>query len=439
MKNLISLLLIVLIFLFSASACEQSSPPSDPPNRIVIDTSEDGSSVTNSEVYSDVAKAAIAVAEAYLDHTVFIQYDQLSMNRVLRNSPRYEFVTPETASSQRFVYMECGVFVRNVYKNVMGYTAPKAGDILDTAYPNVNGERVFHWIGRDNQSPADEQKALSEMLNILVPGDVIYYNYTSNNHIMLYIGNGEVIHCTYGHNKGGGDYSYSAKTDKEEPEGALLRDDLTELIEKRDMFNSKNSVCVLRPSEMGYPITRDAEIRTEKLQDIVIFKTSSAPLGISVNPGDTVEVYIKGLDREKGKISLGFKRIEDNPWEILKRDYPVGTETDVKIVKLTTFGVFAEIFPGMEGLIHISQIAYERIEKPQDVLSIDETVKVKIIEIDSEKRKIALSIKALLPAPEKKVVEEAPEEDAAPVTMSIDELIAKANEEAAAAEAADAE
>ncbi len=160
-----------------------------------------------------------------------------------------------------------------------------------------------------------------------------------------------------------------------------------------------------------------------------------------VNPGDTVEVYIKGLDREKGKISLGFKRIEDNPWEILKRDYPVGTETDVKIVKLTTFGAFAEIFPGMEGLIHISQIAYERIEKPQDVLSIDETVKVKIIEIDSEKRKIALSIKALLPAPEKKVVEEAPEEDAAPVTMSIDELIAKANEEAAAAaeEATDAE
>ena len=160
-----------------------------------------------------------------------------------------------------------------------------------------------------------------------------------------------------------------------------------------------------------------------------------------VNPGDTVEVYIKGLDREKGKISLGFKRIEDNPWEILKRDYPVGTETDVKIVKLTTFGAFAEIFPGMEGLIHISQIAYERIEKPQDVLSIDETVKVKIIEIDSEKRKIGLSIKALLPAPEKKVVEEAPEEDAAPVTMSIDELIAKANEEAAAAaeEATDAE
>lgn len=152
-----------------------------------------------------------------------------------------------------------------------------------------------------------------------------------------------------------------------------------------------------------------------------------------VNPGDTVEVYIKGLDREKGKISLGYKRVEDNPWEILKRDYPVGSEVDVKIVKIATFGAFAEIFPGMEGLIHISQIANERIEKPQDVLSIDQTVKVKIIEIDSEKRKVSLSMKALLPAPEKKaVVEEAPVEDEAPVTMSIDELIAKANEESAA-------
>ncbi len=153
-----------------------------------------------------------------------------------------------------------------------------------------------------------------------------------------------------------------------------------------------------------------------------------------VNPGDTVEVYIKGLDREKGKISLGFKRIEDNPWEILKRDYPVGTATDVKIVKIATFGAFAEIFPGMEGLIHISQIANERIEKPQDVLSIDQTVTVKVIEIDTEKRKVGLSIKALLPAPEKPVVVEEEVADEAPVTMSIDELIAKANEEAASAE-----
>ncbi len=158
-----------------------------------------------------------------------------------------------------------------------------------------------------------------------------------------------------------------------------------------------------------------------------------------VNIGDTVEVVIKALDREKGKISLGYKKIEDSPWEILKRDYPVDKVTEVKITKIATFGAFAEIFPGMEGLIHISQIAHERIEKPQDVLSIGQTVEVKVIEIDSEKRKVGLSIKALLPTPEKpQVVEEAVEEDEAPVSMSIEELIAKANE-AEAAETVDAE
>lgn len=147
-----------------------------------------------------------------------------------------------------------------------------------------------------------------------------------------------------------------------------------------------------------------------------------------VNVGDTVEVYIKALDTENKKISLGYKKIEDSPWEVLKRDYPVGSEIDVKIVRITTFGAFAEIFPRMEGLIHISQIANERIEKPQDVISIGETVKVKITEIDFEKKRISLSMRALLPAPEKApAVEEAPVEEG-PVSMSIDELIAKANE-----------
>ena len=115
-----------------------------------------------------------------------------------------------------------------------------------------------------------------------------------------------------------------------------------------------------------------------------------------VNVGDTVKVYIKGLDREKGKISLGYKRAEDNPWEILKRDYPVGTVADVTVVGMTTFGAFARIIPGIDGLIHISQIADHRIEKPQDVLKIGDVVKAKITDIDFEKKRVSLSIRALL-------------------------------------------
>lgn len=115
-----------------------------------------------------------------------------------------------------------------------------------------------------------------------------------------------------------------------------------------------------------------------------------------VNVGDTVKVYIKALDQEKGKISLGYKREEDNPWEILKKDYPVGTDVEVQVVGLTTFGAFARIIPGIDGLIHISQIADHRIEKPQDALKNGDKVMAKITDIDFDKHRVSLSIRAYL-------------------------------------------
>lgn len=131
-----------------------------------------------------------------------------------------------------------------------------------------------------------------------------------------------------------------------------------------------------------------------------------------VNVGDTVKVYIKGLDQEKGKISLGYKRVEDNPWEVLKRDYPVGTAADVTIVGMTAFGAFARIIPGIDGLIHISQIADHRIEKPQDVLKVNDVVKAKITEIDFDKKRVSLSIRALLEPTEEDSAETAEEKSA---------------------------
>ena len=115
-----------------------------------------------------------------------------------------------------------------------------------------------------------------------------------------------------------------------------------------------------------------------------------------VNVGDTVSVRIKALDKEKGKVSLTYKKPEDDPWEILKRSYPVGSKIEVKIVGMTSFGAFAQVIPGIDGLIHISQIADHRIEKPQDVLKIGDTVKVKITEIDFDKHRVSLSIRELL-------------------------------------------
>lgn len=116
----------------------------------------------------------------------------------------------------------------------------------------------------------------------------------------------------------------------------------------------------------------------------------------AVSVGDTVEVYVKGLDRENGKISLGYKRPEDNPWVKLENEYPVGTVCTAKIVGMTQFGAFASVIPGIDGLIHISQIADHRIEKPQDVLKVGDEVQVKITDIDFDKHRVSLSIRALL-------------------------------------------
>ncbi len=118
-----------------------------------------------------------------------------------------------------------------------------------------------------------------------------------------------------------------------------------------------------------------------------------------VKVGEILEVYVKDIDSENKKISLGYKKTEDNPWEIIKRDYPVGTVVKAKIVSITTFGAFAQIIPGVDGLIHISQISYERVDKVADVLSVGSEVDVKITEIDTDKKRVSLSMKALLEAP----------------------------------------
>ena len=122
--------------------------------------------------------------------------------------------------------------------------------------------------------------------------------------------------------------------------------------------------------------------------------------------GDKIHVYVKGFDREKGRISLGYKTDDMNPWTIFTGKYAEGDVADVKIVSLMPFGAFAEVVPGCDGLIHISQIADHKIAKPEEVLEIGQVVAAKITAIDEENRKISLSIRALI-EPEEEVVEEA--------------------------------
>lgn len=115
-----------------------------------------------------------------------------------------------------------------------------------------------------------------------------------------------------------------------------------------------------------------------------------------VKVGDTLEVYIKELDVENKKVSLGYKKDEDNPFKLFTDKYNVGDVVTVKVVNLMPFGAFANIVDGVDGLIHISQLSDKRIGKPADVVKVGDEVDVKIVEIDNEKQKVGLSIRALL-------------------------------------------
>ncbi len=115
-----------------------------------------------------------------------------------------------------------------------------------------------------------------------------------------------------------------------------------------------------------------------------------------MNVGDTIDVYIKSIDEEKKKISLGYKKAEDNPFVLFTNQYHVGDVTTVKIMSLMPFGAFARIIDGVDGLIHISQISTKHISKPADVLKVGDEVQVKIVDINEETQKVGLSMRALL-------------------------------------------
>ena len=127
-----------------------------------------------------------------------------------------------------------------------------------------------------------------------------------------------------------------------------------------------------------------------------------------VSVGDEITVFVKSFDAEKKRISLGYKTEETNPWYIFTHNFAVGDVAKVKIVNMMPFGAFAEIVDGVDGLIHISQIATKRIAQPAEVLEIGQEVDVKITEIDTEKQKVSLSIRALL----EETAEAAPAEEA---------------------------
>ena len=125
------------------------------------------------------------------------------------------------------------------------------------------------------------------------------------------------------------------------------------------------------------------------------WKPIASPASV-LSIGQEITVFIKEFDAEKKRISLGYKTEDTNPWNVFNAKYAIGNVASVKVVSLMPFGAFAEIVDGVDGLIHISQIAQQKIGKPADVLSIGQVVDAKIVAIDEEKQNVSLSIRALL-------------------------------------------
>ena len=109
--------------------------------------------------------------------------------------------------------------------------------------------------------------------------------------------------------------------------------------------------------------------------------------------GDTVPVKVLDIDRDRQRISLGLKQTQEDPWQRVVDTYNLGDELEGKVTKVVTFGAFVEIMDGVEGLVHISELAHHHVENPREVVEPGQDVKVKILEIDSERRRLSLSVK----------------------------------------------
>src|ERR1700731_477978 len=134
--------------------------------------------------------------------------------------------------------------------------------------------------------------------------------------------------------------------------------------------------------------------------------------------GQTVKVKVLDIDRERQRISLGLKQKQTDPWQQVLESYQEGDVVEGKVTKVVTFGAFVEILPGVEGLVHISEIAQHHVENPREVGSQGDTVKGRILEVDAERRRLSLSLKRVedgMPLQPK------PGEEAAPPTIDLSE------------------
>lgn len=132
----------------------------------------------------------------------------------------------------------------------------------------------------------------------------------------------------------------------------------------------------------------------------------------AVQPGQEIEVIVLGIDKDRERISLGYKQTRPHPWESIEEKYIIGTVVKGKVARIASFGAFVELEPGVDGLVHISEVADHHVEKVEDVLKVGDEIDVKVLDVDPEGKRISLSIRATLP-PKERPAKAAPRKKAA--------------------------
>ncbi|MGI6140178.1 MAG: S1 RNA-binding domain-containing protein, partial [Caldicoprobacterales bacterium] len=147
-----------------------------------------------------------------------------------------------------------------------------------------------------------------------------------------------------------------------------------------------------------------------------------------VSEGQQVEVLVLSVDKENNRISLGYKQTLPHPWDNIEEKYPVGQIFQGKVVRITNFGAFVELEPGVDGLVHISQISDNRVDKVEDVLQTGEQVSVKILDVKPDDKRISLSIREAVEKKEKKPQEQEIPYTNEEMTVSLGEFFPEQNE-----------
>src|SRR6202022_261366 len=166
---------------------------------------------------------------------------------------------------------------------------------------------------------------------------------------------------------------------------------------------SRNNVVLSRRAVLEEQRKEDRERILDRLQpgqvvegtisNIVDFGAFVDPPSEGLSIGDTVSVKVLDIDRQRQRISLGLKQTQEDPWQRVVDTYNIGDELEGNVTKVVTFGAFVEILDGVEGLVHISELAAHHVENTREIIQPGDPVRVKILEIDSERRRLSLSIK----------------------------------------------